>query len=213
MRCTPHCTCAHRRKPQVDPGGRLHGRLHAAPRHDRTWRCPTSSGRSGVAGSPVVISAYALTLAAFLPTAGRWPTCTAGGGSALGIVIFTVGRCAAASPPARCSLRSLAAARASEARSHRDLARAARPDVPGRDRGMALGLFGAITGVALAIGPVPAERSRRAFLALDLLRQRPHRDRRLTMTLLCVDESRNPNASRPDWAGCHLQRPRGARTA
>src|SRR6476646_624253 len=72
-----------------------------------------------------VISAYALTLAAFLLTAGSLALAIARGGQGVGgALMFAT------------SLALLA------------------QTFQGRDRGMALGLFGAITGVAIAIGPV-----------------------------------------------------------
>ena len=49
----------------------------------------------------------------------------------------------------------------------------------GRDRAVAFGLLGAITGVAVAVGPVLGGRAdQRPLVALDLLRQHPDRDRR-----------------------------------
>ena len=163
-----------------------------------------------------VISAYALTLAAFLLTAGSLADLY---GRRLlfacGIVIFTVGSlfCGVAT-----GTTFLAVARGGQgiggaimfATSLALLAQA----FQGRDRGIALGLFGAITGIAVAIGPVLGGAivtglSWRWIFYVNV----PIGIAALAITLLRVDESRNPDARRPDWAGLrHLQRgARGAR--
>ena len=103
-----------------------------------------------------VISAYALTLAAFLLTAGSLADLYGRRRLfAWGIVIFTAGSLC-------CGLATgslfLALARAGQgvggaimfATSLALLAQS----FQGRDRGVALGLFGAITGIAVAVGPV-----------------------------------------------------------
>ena len=128
-----------------------------------------------------VIDAYALTLAALLLTAG---TIADRVGRrlvfAIGIGIFTIGSllCGLAQGPL-----FLALARAGQgvggaimfATSLALLAQSFR----GKERGVAFGVFGAITGVAIAVGP-GARRSdhQRPLLALDLLRQRADRRRR-----------------------------------
>ncbi len=151
-----------------------------------------------------VISAYALTLAAFLLTAGSLADLY---GRRLlfasGIVIFTAGSLL-------CGLATgslfLTISRGAQgvggaimfATSLALLAQAFR----GRDRGVALGLFGATTGVAVAVGPVlggaiTSGLSWRWIFYVNL----PIGIVALAITLLRVDESRNPNASRPDIAG------------
>ncbi len=151
-----------------------------------------------------VISAYALTLAAFLLTAGSLADLY---GRrllfAIGIVIFTAGSLC-------CGLATgslfLAISRRRQgvggaimfATSLALLAQA----FQGRDRGVALGLFGAITGIAVAIGPVlggaiTTGLSWRWIFYVNI----PIGIVALLITLLRVDESRNPNATRPDWAG------------
>jgi EmrB/QacA subfamily drug resistance transporter len=151
-----------------------------------------------------VISAYALTLAAFLLTAGSLADLY---GRRLlfasGIVIFTVGSlfCGVAT-----GSTFLAVARGAQgiggavmfATSLALLAQA----FQGRDRGLALGLFGAITGIAVAIGPVLGGAivtglSWRWIFYVNV----PIGIAALAITLLRVDESRNPDATRPDWAG------------
>jgi MFS family permease len=72
----------------------------------------------------------------------------------------------------------------------------------GRDRGVALGIFGAITGIGVAIGPVlggaiTTGLSWRWIFYVNI----PIGIVALLITLLRVDESRNPNGKRPDWVG------------
>jgi EmrB/QacA subfamily drug resistance transporter len=151
-----------------------------------------------------VISAYALTLAAFLLTAGSLADLYGRRRLfASGIVIFTAGSLL-------CGLATgslfLTIARGAQgvggaimfATSLALLAQAFR----GRDRGVALGLFGATTGVAVAVGPVlggaiTSGLSWRWIFYVNI----PIGVVALLITLLRVDESRNPNATRPDWAG------------
>ena len=152
-----------------------------------------------------VISAYALTLAAFLLTAGSLADLYGRRRLfALGIVIFTVGSlcCGVATGSLFLAIARGGQGVGGAIMFATSLALLAQT-FQGRDRGMALGLFGAITGVALAIGPVlggaiTTGLSWRWIFYVNV----PIGIVALTMTLLCVDESRNPNASRPDWAGC-----------
>jgi MFS family permease len=157
-----------------------------------------------------VISAYALTLAAFLLTAGSLADLY---GRrllfAIGIVTFTAGSLC-------CALATdslfLTIARGGQgvggaimfATSLALLAQAFR----GRDRGVALGLFGAITGVAVALGPVlggaiTTGLSWRWIFYVNV----PIGIAALLITLLRVEESRNPDARQPDWAGFVTFRP------
>src|SRR5690348_1946618 len=151
-----------------------------------------------------VISAYALTLAAFLLTAGSLADLY---GRrllyAVGITIFTAGSLA-------CALATgslfLSVARGAQgvggaimfATSLALLAQA----FQGRDRGVALGVFGAITGIAVAVGPVlggaiTTGLSWRWIFYVNL----PIGAVALWITLARVSESRNPHARKPDWAG------------
>jgi EmrB/QacA subfamily drug resistance transporter len=151
-----------------------------------------------------VIDAYALTLAAALLTAGsladRW------GRRALfaaGTVIFTAGSllCGLATGPLFLSL-----ARAGQgiggavmfATSLALLSDAFR----GRDRGVAFGVFGAVTGVAVAVGPVlggviTSGLGWRWIFFVNV----PVGVAALAVTLTRVAESRDPDAARPDWLG------------
>src|SRR6266567_2329319 len=151
-----------------------------------------------------VISAYALMLAAFLLTAGSLADLY---GRRLlfasGIVIFTAGSLL-------CGLATgslfLTISRGAQgvggaimfATSLALLAQAFR----GRDRGVALGLFGATTGVAVAVGPVlggaiTSGLSWRWIFFVNI----PIGVAALAVTLLRVRESRDPNSSPPDLAG------------
>jgi EmrB/QacA subfamily drug resistance transporter len=151
-----------------------------------------------------VISAYALTLAAFLLTAGSLADLY---GRRLlfatGITIFTAGSLA-------CGLATdstfLTIARGAQgvggaimfATSLALLAQA----FQGKDRGIALGIFGATTGVAVAVGPVlggliTTDLSWRWIFYVNI----PIGAVALAITLLRVEESRSPAAQRPDWAG------------
>ncbi len=151
-----------------------------------------------------VIDAYALTLAAFLLMSGSLADLYGRRKLfATGIVIFTLGSLAC-----RLSTGSLflVIARASQgvggaimfATSLALLAEAFR----GRDRGIAFGVFGAVTGVAVAVGPVlggalTSGLSWRWIFYVNI----PIGVLALLVTLLRVEESRDPNASRPDWVG------------
>ncbi len=72
----------------------------------------------------------------------------------------------------------------------------------GRERGIAFGVFGAVTGIAVAVGPVlggllTSGLSWRWIFLVNL----PIGAAALCITLLRVDESRNPRAHRTDWIG------------
>jgi EmrB/QacA subfamily drug resistance transporter len=151
-----------------------------------------------------VIDAYALTLAAFLLTAGSIADLK---GRRLvfsvGIVVFTIGSvlCGVAQ-----DATFLALSRAFQgvggaimfATSLALLADAFEP----RDRGVAFGVFGAVTGVAVAIGPVlggalTSWLSWRWIFFVNV----PIGVFALLITLRQVAESKAPVASRPDWPG------------
>ena len=149
------------------------------------------------------IDAYALTLAAFLLTAGSLADLI---GRRLlfatGVAAFTLGSLA-------CGLADgalfLIVARAAQgvggaimfATSLALIAQAFR----GRDRALAFGLLGAITGVAVAVGPVLGgvltSISWRWIFFVNL----PIGALALLVTLTKVAESRNPFAKRPDFVG------------
>jgi EmrB/QacA subfamily drug resistance transporter len=151
-----------------------------------------------------VIDAYALTLAAFLLTAG---TISDRVGRrlvfAVGIVIFTGGSlaCGFAQGPL-----FLALARGAQgvggaimfATTLALLAQAFR----GKERGVAFGAFGAISGVAIAVGPVlggliTSGLSWRWIFFVNV----PIGIVALLITLTRIDESRDPRPRRVDWVG------------
>jgi EmrB/QacA subfamily drug resistance transporter len=151
-----------------------------------------------------VIDAYALTLAAFLLTAGSVGD-LAGRRLvfAVGIGAFTLGSALCGFAP---DATFLALSRAFQgiggaimfATSLALLADA----FPPRERGVAFGAFGAVTGVAVAIGPVlggalTSGLSWRWIFFVNL----PIGVIALMITLRQVRESKAPVASRPDWLG------------
>jgi EmrB/QacA subfamily drug resistance transporter len=154
-----------------------------------------------------VIDAYALTLAALLLTSGSIADLLGRRRVfAAGIIVFTGGSLL-------CGLATgstfLALARALQgvggaimfATSLALLAQAFRP----RERGIAFGVFGAVTGVAIAVGPVlggalTSGLSWRWIFFVNL----PVGVFALLVTLWRVDESSNPHATRPDWPGLVL---------
>ena len=149
------------------------------------------------------IDAYALTLAAFLLTAGSLAD-LAGRRLlfATGVAAFTLGSLA-------CGLADgplfLIVARAAQgvggaimfATSLALIAQAFR----GRDRALAFGLLGAITGVAVAIGPVLGGVLTSISWRWIFLVNLPIGAFALLVTLTKVAESRNPFAKRPDFVG------------
>jgi EmrB/QacA subfamily drug resistance transporter len=164
------------------------GRSFGAPLSDLQW----------------VIDAYALTLAAFLLIAGSLADLYGRRRLfAAGITIFTLGSlsCGLAS-----SILFLQIARAAQgvggaimfATSLALLAQA----FHGRDRGLAFGVFGAITGVAVAVGPVlggalTSGLSWRGIFYVNV----PIGVLALLVIVLRVEESRDPRAAAPDWVG------------
>src|SRR4051812_13253515 len=151
-----------------------------------------------------VIDAYALTLAALLLTAGSLADLLGRRRLfAIGIAIFTAGSllCGLATDPLFLSL-----ARAFQgiggaimfATALALIAHAFR----GADRGVAFGVFGAVTGIAVAVGPVlggviTSGLSWRWIFLVNI----PLGAAAMAVTLLRIDESRDPAARRPDWVG------------
>jgi len=151
-----------------------------------------------------VVDAYSLTLAAFLLTAGSLA-------DRLGRrLVFTTGLAVFTASSVVCGLSSTAlmlnVARAVQgtggammfATSLALIAQA----FQGRDRGTAFGVFGAVTGAAVAIGPLVGGIITDAIgwewiffvnLPIGLFA--------IALTLTRVTESRDPNASRIDWIG------------
>jgi EmrB/QacA subfamily drug resistance transporter len=151
-----------------------------------------------------IIDAYALSLAALLLTAGSLADLLGRRVVfATGVAIFTAGSLL-------CGLSTdatfLSIARAGQgvggaimfATSLALLASA----FHGRERGVAFGVWGAITGVAVAVGPVlggviTSGLTWRWIFLVNV----PIGIATVAATLLRVDESREPRAQRPDWLG------------
>src|SRR4051794_18870347 len=151
-----------------------------------------------------VIDAYALTLAALLLTGGALADMY--GRRKLyvaGLVLFTLASvlCGAAQSPLMLELsRGLQGVGGAImfAVSLALLAQAFR----GRERGMAFGVWGAVTGIAVAVGPLLGGAlvsgiSWRWIFFVNV----PIAAIALVLTMLRVVESRDDNARRPDWPG------------
>jgi EmrB/QacA subfamily drug resistance transporter len=159
---------------------------------------------AGLSDVQWVIDAYALTLAALLLTAGV--LADRFGRKLLfqiGLVIFTLGSllCGVAQDPLM-----LVLSRAGQgiggaimfATSLALLGNAFR----GRDRGVAFGIWGAVTGVAVAVGPVLGGAivtgwSWRGIFLVNV----PVGVLAFAVTAWRVEESRSPRPEPPDWAG------------
>ena len=151
-----------------------------------------------------VIDAYALTLAALLLTAGSIAD-LAGRRIvfATGIVVFTVGSalCGAAQGTLFLSLSRALQGVGGAIMFATALALLAQA-FPPQDRGVAFGVFGAITGIAIAVGPVlggviTSGLTWRWIFFVNV----PIGVFALIVTLMRVDESKLPHAPRPDWLG------------
>jgi EmrB/QacA subfamily drug resistance transporter len=151
-----------------------------------------------------VIDAYALTLAALLLTAGsladrygRRLLFT------IGLAIFTLGSllCGLAQSPLMLILSRSAQGVGGAILFATSLALLAQ-NFHGKERGVAFGAWGAITGVATGLGPIlggaiTSGISWRGIFLVNI----PIGVAALAVTRWKVDESRAPHASRPDWAG------------
>jgi EmrB/QacA subfamily drug resistance transporter len=152
-----------------------------------------------------VVDAYALTLAALVLTAGSLADrlgrrrVFAGG-----LAIFTVASllCALAPDPT-----FLNAARALQGVGGAvmfavSLALIAQEFAAGRERGTAMGLYGATIGVAVAIGPLVGGALTDALGWESIFYVNvPIGVAAIAITFLKLRESRDPNATRVDWAG------------
>ncbi len=151
-----------------------------------------------------VVNAYALTLAAFLLTAGALADLLGRRRIfAIGLVVFTCSSivCGVSSTPLMLNL-----ARAVQgvggammfATSLALLAQAFR----GKERGIAFGVFGAVTGAAVAVGPVVGGLITSAIgWEWIFFVNAPIGALAVFVTLTQVSESRDPNATGVDWAG------------
>jgi EmrB/QacA subfamily drug resistance transporter len=151
-----------------------------------------------------VIDAYALSLAALLLTAGSLADLRGRRVMfATGIAIFTAGSllCGVAQSPLFLTLARAGQGVGGAAMFATSLALLAQA-FRGPDRGIAFGVYGAITGIAVAVGPVlggviTSGLSWRWIFFVNI----PIGAVAIALTLLRVEESRDPMASRPDWLG------------
>jgi EmrB/QacA subfamily drug resistance transporter len=151
-----------------------------------------------------VIDAYALTLAALLLTAGS--LADRFGRRRLfviGTALFTIGSLACGLATGSLSLSLSRAGQGIGGAIMFATALALLSDAfEGRQRGVAFGVFGATTGVAVAVGPVlggvlTSGLSWRWIFLVNI----PVGIVTVIVSLLRVDESRDPDAGRPDWLG------------
>jgi EmrB/QacA subfamily drug resistance transporter len=151
-----------------------------------------------------VVDAYALTLASVLLTAGsladRYGRKLL---FSIGLIVFTLGSllCGLAQSSLMLILSRSAQGIGGAILFATSLALLAQ-SFRGKDRGIAFGAWGAVTGVATGLGPVlggviTTEISWRGIFLVNL----PIGVAALAITRWRVEESRTPDAARPDWAG------------
>ena len=151
-----------------------------------------------------VIDAYALTLASLLLTAGvladRYGRRLL---FAIGLVIFTLGSllCGVAQTPLMLILSRSGQGIGGAIMFATSLALLGN-SFRGKDRGVAFGVWGAITGVAVSLGPIlggiiTTGISWRGIFLVNV----PIGVVALAVTWWRVDESRAPHPGRPDWIG------------
>jgi EmrB/QacA subfamily drug resistance transporter len=151
-----------------------------------------------------VVDAYALTLASVLLTAGS--LADRYGRKLLftiGLIVFTLGSllCGVAQSSLMLILSRSAQGIGGAILFATSLALLAQ-SFQGKDRGVAFGAWGAVTGVATGLGPVlggviTTGISWRGIFLVNL----PIGVAALAITRWRVEESRTPHAARPDWAG------------
>jgi EmrB/QacA subfamily drug resistance transporter len=152
-----------------------------------------------------VIDAYALTLAALVLTAGSLADRLGRRRVfAVGLGIFSVASllCALAPDPTSLNLARALQGVGGAVMFAVSLALIAQEFEAGRERGMAMGLYGATIGVAVAIGPLVggALTDSLGWESIFYLNV-PIGIAALAVTYLKLRESRDPNATRVDWAG------------
>src|ERR671937_597099 len=154
-----------------------------------------------------VVDAYALTLAALLLTGGSIADRVGRRRVFLiGLVVFTVASvlCGLATSPTGLNLARALQGVGGAFMFATSLALLASA-YSGRDRGTALGLWGATTGAAVAVGPLVGGVLTEAigWEAIFFVNV-PIGIVAVLLTLARVEESRNPQAGRPDWPGTVL---------
>ncbi|HET8949231.1 MAG TPA: MFS transporter [Solirubrobacteraceae bacterium] len=154
-----------------------------------------------------VVDAYALTLAALLLTGGSVADRVGRRRVFLiGLVVFTVASvlCGLATSPLTLNLARAVQGVGGAFMFATSLALLASA-YSGRDRGTALGLWGATTGAAVAVGPLVGGILTEAigWEAIFFVNV-PIGIVAVLLTLARVEESKNPVAGRPDWLGTVL---------
>src|SRR6266508_4505729 len=152
-----------------------------------------------------VVDAYALTLAALVLTAGSLADRLGRRRLfAAGLAIFSVASllCALAPDPTLLSLARALQGVGGAVLFAVSLALVAQEFPAGRQRGTAMGLYGATIGVAVAIGPLVggALTDGLGWESIFYLNV-PIGVAAIAITYLKLAESRDPNATRVDWAG------------
>src|SRR3954468_8653295 len=152
-----------------------------------------------------VVDAYALTLAALVLTAGsladrlgRRRVFT------IGLGIFTVASllCALAPDPTFLNVARAVQGVGGAVMFAVSLALIGQEFAPGRERGTAMGAYGATIGVAVAIGPlVGGALTDWLGWGAGFFLNRPIGIAALVVTFTKLRESRDPNATRVDWPG------------
>jgi EmrB/QacA subfamily drug resistance transporter len=152
-----------------------------------------------------VIDAYALTLAALVLTAGSLADRLGRRRVfAAGLAVFSVASllCAVAPDPAFLNVARAVQGVGGAAMFAVSLALIAQEFAAGRERGMAMGMYGATIGMAVAIGPLVggALTDSLGWESIFYLNV-PIGIAALAVTYMRLRESRDPNATRVDWAG------------
>jgi EmrB/QacA subfamily drug resistance transporter len=151
-----------------------------------------------------VVNAYALTLAAFLLTAGSLADLVGRRRVfTLGLIVFTVSSavCGLSTTPLMLNLARAVQGVGGAMMFATSLALLAQA-FHGRERGTAFGVFGAVTGAAVAVGPVVGGiiTSGIGWEWIFFVNV-PIGVAAVAITLLRVVESRDPDARRVDWIG------------
>jgi len=152
-----------------------------------------------------VVDAYALTLAALVLTAGSLADRFGRRRLfAIGLAIFSVASllCALAPDPTFLNLARALQGVGGAVMFAVSLALIAQEFRGGRERGMAMGVYGATIGVAVAIGPLVggALTDGLGWESIFYLNV-PIGVAAIAVTYMRLRESRDPNATRVDWAG------------
>src|SRR3954467_3141722 len=162
-----------------------------------------------------VVDAYALTLAALVLTAGSLAARLGRGAGfaarlgrrrvfAIGLAIFTAASllCALAPDPTFLNVSRAVQGVGGAVMFAVSLALIGQEFTPGRERGMAMGAYGATIGVAVAIGPLVggALTDWLGWESIFYLNV-PVGLAAIAITYLKLRESRDPNATRVDWSG------------